>query len=47
MAVKIGDEVTLTVTILKVLDDGMASVSISAQTLQPAYQERMAGLAGC
>ncbi|RWD81325.1 hypothetical protein [Mesorhizobium sp.] len=28
MAVKIGDEVTLTVTILKVLDNGMSSVSI-------------------
>lgn len=28
MAVKIGDEVTLTVTILKVLDNGMSSVSM-------------------
>ncbi|WP_156941533.1 hypothetical protein [Mesorhizobium sp. WSM2561] len=28
MTVKIGDEVTLTVTILKVLDNGMSSVSI-------------------
>ncbi|MER8956351.1 hypothetical protein NKH98_27300 [Mesorhizobium sp. M0833] len=28
MAVKIGDEVTLTVTILKVLDNGVSSVSI-------------------
>ncbi|RWB27538.1 MAG: hypothetical protein EOQ42_12120 [Mesorhizobium sp.] len=28
MAVKIGDEVTLTVTILKVLDNGKSSVSI-------------------
>ncbi|MBZ9777105.1 hypothetical protein [Mesorhizobium sp. CO1-1-8] len=28
MALKIGDEVTLTVTILKVLNDGMSNISI-------------------